>query len=312
MDTMKAVRIHEYGGPEALKYEDAPRPTPATGDVLIRVHATSVNPVDVAIRSGLFKERMKYKLPMIPGWDVSGVIQAIPSASTRLKIGDEVYSRPDLSRDGAYAEFIAVRESEVALKPKSIDHTHAAAIPLTGLTAWQALFDAGHLSAGQSVLIHGAAGGVGHFAVQFAKVKGARVIATASTRNHEFLRALGADEVIDYNTTKFEDVVHDVDVVLDTITGETQDRSWPVIKKGGIYVSILQPPNQEKASAHGVRSAHVFVQPNVDELNEIARLVDSGKVKPHIDKVFPLAQAAAAQEAVAQHHTRGKIVLQVI
>jgi NADPH:quinone reductase-like Zn-dependent oxidoreductase len=312
MDTMKAIRIHEYGGPEALQYEDAPRPTPASGDVLIRVHATSVNPVDIAIRNGFFKERMKYKLPMIPGWDVSGVIESVTSGSTRLKAGDEVYSRPDLARDGAYAEYVAVRESEVALKPKSIDHAYAAAIPLTGLTAWQALFDAGHLSAGQSVLIHGAAGGVGHFAVQFAKVKGARVIATASSRNHDFLRSLGSDELIDYNSTKFEDVVHDVDVVLDTITGETQDRSWQVIKKGGIYVSILQPPNQEKAAAHGVRSAHVFVQPNVDELNEIARLVDSGKVKPHIDKVFPLAQAAAAQQAVATHHTRGKIVIQVV
>lgn len=311
MDTMKAIRIHEYGGPEVLKYEDAPRPAPAAGDVLIRVHATSVNPVDIAIRSGFFKERMKYTLPMIPGWDVSGVVEAVPPDATRLKPGDEVYARPDLSRDGAYAGYIAVRESEVALKPTSIDHTHAAAIPLTGLTAWQGLFDAGHLAAGQTVLIHGAAGGVGHFAVQFAKVKGARVIATASKRNHEFLRSLGADELIDYNTTKFEDVVHGVDVVLDTITGETQDRSWQVIKKGGIYVSILQPPNQEKAAAHGVRSAHVFVQPNVDELNEIARLVDAGKVKPHIEKVFPLPQAAAAQEAVASHHTSGKIVIAV-
>jgi len=311
MDTMKAIRVHEYGGPEVLKYEDAPRPTPAAGDVLIRVHATSVNPVDIAIRNGFFKERMKYKLPMIPGWDVSGVVESVTAGATRLKAGDEVYSRPDLARDGAYAEYVAVRESEVALKPKSIDHAHAAAIPLPGLTAWQALFDAGHLAAGQTVLIHGAAGGVGHFAVQFAKVKGARVIATASKRNHDFLRSLGADEVIDYNTTKFEDVVHDVDVVVDTITGETQDRSWQVIKKGGIYVSILQPPNQEKAAAHGVRSAHVFVQPNVDELNEIARLVDSGKVKPHIEKVFPLPEAAAAHEAVAQHHTRGKIVITV-
>ncbi|MGA9882765.1 MAG: NADP-dependent oxidoreductase [Candidatus Acidiferrales bacterium] len=311
MSTMKAIRIHEYGGPEVLKHEDAPLPTPAAGDVVIRVHATSVNPVDIAIRQGHFKERMKYKMPFIPGWDVSGVVDSVSPGATRLKPGDEVYGRPDLGRDGAYAEYVAVRESEVALKPKSIDHTQAAAIPLTGLTAWQALFDAGHLSAGQTVLIHGAAGGVGHFAVQFAHVKGARVIATASTRNHEFLRSLGADEVIDYNTTKFEDVVHDVDVVLDTITGETQDRSWQVIKKGGIYVSILQPPNQEKAAAHGVRAAHVFVQPNVNELHEIAGLVDSGKVKPVVEKAFPLKEAAAAQELVAAHHTRGKIVISV-
>jgi NADPH:quinone reductase-like Zn-dependent oxidoreductase len=311
MDTMKAIRIHEYGGPEVLKYEDAARPKPAAGEVLIRVHATSVNPVDIGIRQGYFKERMKYKMPLIPGWDVSGVVEAVGSGVARLKVGDEVYSRPDLGRDGAYAEYIAVRESEVALKPKSIDHTHAAAVPLTALTAWQSLFDAAHLSAGQTVLIHGAAGGVGHLAVQLAKAKGARVIATASQRNHEFLRSLGADEVIDYNTTKFEDVVHDVDVVLDTITDETQDRSWQVIKKGGAYVSIRRPPSQETAAAHGVRAAHVFVQPNVGELDEIAHLIDSGKVKPIIAKVFPLAEAAAAQEAVATHHTRGKIVLTV-
>jgi NADPH:quinone reductase-like Zn-dependent oxidoreductase len=311
MTTMKAVRIHEYGGPEVLKYEDAPRPEPAAGEVLIRVHATSVNPVDIAIRQGHFKDRMKYNLPMIPGWDVSGVVESAGPGATRLKAGDEVYSRPDLARDGAYAEYIAVRESEVALKPKSLDHTHAAAIPLTGLTAWQALFDAGKLSAGQTVLIHGAAGGVGHLGVQFAKAKGARVIGTASQRNHEFLRSLGADQVIDYNTTKFEDVVRDVDVVLDTITGETQERSWQVIKKGGAYVSILQPPNQEKAAARGVRAAHVFVQPNVDELNEIARLIDSGKVKPVLEKIFPLKEARAAQELVATHHTRGKVVLTV-
>jgi NADPH:quinone reductase-like Zn-dependent oxidoreductase len=311
MDTMKAIRIHEYGGPEVLKYEDAPRPNPAAGEVLVRVHATSVNPVDMAIRNGFFKERMKFKMPFVPGWDVSGVVEAVGPGVTHLKPGDEVYGRTDLARDGAYAEYMAARESEIALKPKSLDHTHAAAIPLTALTAWQALFDAGKLSAGQTVLIHGAAGGVGHFAVQFAKVKGARVIGTASKKNHEFLHSLGADEVIDYNTTKFEDVVHDVDVVLDTITGETQDRSWQVIKNGGIYVSVLQPPNQEKAAAHGVRSAHTFVQANVEQLNEIARLVDSGKVKPHIEKVFPLKEAAAAQQAVATHHTRGKIVIAV-
>jgi NADPH:quinone reductase-like Zn-dependent oxidoreductase len=311
MDTMKAVRIHEYGGPEVLKYEDAPRPKPAAGEVFIRIHATSVNPVDWKLRQGLARSFGERKMPLIIGWDVSGVVEAVGSGVTRLKVGDEVYSRPDLSRDGTYAEYIAVRESEVALKPKSLDHAHAAAIPLAALTAWQALFDAGNLTAGQTVLIHGAAGGVGHFSVQFAKLKGARVIATASKKNHEFLRSLGADELIDYNTTKFEDVVHDVDVVLDTITGETQDRSWQVIKKGGIYVSILQPPNKEKAAAHGVRTAHVLVQPNVDELNEIARLVDSGKVKPVIEKVFPLKEAAAAQQLNATGHTRGKIVITV-
>ena len=312
MATMKAVRIHEYGGPEVLKYEDAPRPEPGPREVLIRVHAAGVNPVDRGVRTGYLKERLKYTLPMIPGWDVSGVVESACPGATRLKKGDEVYSRPDIARNGSYAEYIVVKESEVALKPKSIDHVTAAAIPLAALTAWQALFDAGKLSAGQTVLIHAAAGGVGCFAVQFAKLKGARVIATASKKNHEFLRSIGADETIDYNTTKFEDVVHDVDVVLDAITGETADRSYQVIKKGGIYVSILMPPSPEKAAAHGVRFAHTFVQPNVEQLNEIAKLVDSGKLKIVVEKVFPLAEARAAQESNATGHTRGKIVLRVI
>lgn len=311
MPTMKAVRIHEYGGPEVLHYEDAPRPEPGPGEVLIRVHAAGVNPIDWKVRAGFAKERLKYKMPFIPGWDLSGVIEAGAPGATRLKVGDEVYSRPDISRDGAYAEYVTVREPEVALKPKSIDHLNAAAVPLAALTAWQALFDAAKLSAGQTVLVHGAAGGVGSFAVQFAKLKGACVIGTASKKNHEFLRSLGADETIDYNTTKFEDVVHDVDAVLDTITGETADRSYQVIKKGGVYVSILMPPSQEKAAAHGIRAAHTFVQANPEQLAEIAKLIDSGKLKIIIEKVFPLSEARAAQELNATGHTRGKIVLTI-
>lgn len=311
MDTMKAVRIHQYGGPDVLKYEDAPRPTPAADEVLVRVHATSVNPVDWKVRQGFAKERLKYTMPFIPGWDVSGVVEAVGSAAKRLKVGDEVYGRPDISRNGAYAEYIVVRESELALKPKSLDHVQAAVIPLAALTAWQALFDGAKLAIGQTVLIHGAAGGVGTFAVQLAKLKGARVIATASSRNHDFLRSLGADQTIDYNTTKFEDVVHNVDVVLDTITGETGDRSYQVLKKGGTYVSILMPPNQEKAAAHGVRTHHTFVQPNVDQLNELATLVDTGRLEPIIEKVFPLAEARAAMDSNQAGHTRGKIAIAV-
>jgi NADPH:quinone reductase-like Zn-dependent oxidoreductase len=249
---------------------------------------------------------------VILGWDVSGVVDSVGAGATRLKPGDEVYSRPDMTRDGTYAEYVAVKESEVALKPKSIDHATAAAIPLAALTAWQALYDAAKISAGQTLLIHGAAGGVGTFAVQLAKRKGAQVIATASKKNHDFLRSLGADECIDYNTTKFEDVVHDADAVLDTITGETMQRSWQVLKKGGILVSILEPPKPEKAAAHGVRCHHTFVQANVEELNELAKLVDAGKLKVIIEKVYPLAEARAAQESNATGHTRGKIVLRVV
>jgi NADPH:quinone reductase-like Zn-dependent oxidoreductase len=207
---------------KVLRYEDTPRPAPAAGEVLIKIRAAAVNPADWKIRAGYAKDFLKYKLPFIPGWDASGVIEEVGAGAARLKKGDEVYTRPDITRDGSYAEYIIVRESEVALKPKSLDHVHAAAIPLAALTAWQALFDAGGLTAGQRVLIHAAAGGVGSFAVQLARWKGAHVIGTASARNQQFLRELGADETIDYNAGRFEDVVRDVDVVLDAMGGETQ------------------------------------------------------------------------------------------
>jgi NADPH:quinone reductase-like Zn-dependent oxidoreductase len=309
MGTMKAVRMHAYGGPEVLKYEDAPRPKAGPGEVLIRVHAAGVNPVDWKIREGYLKQTLGHSLPLILGWDLSGVVEGAGPGVTRLRVGDEVYSRPDISRDGAYAEYITVKESEVALKPRSIDHIHAAAIPLAGLTAWQSLFDAAQLNSGQTVLIHAAAGGVGSFAVQLAKWKGARVIGTASKRNHDFLRTLGADETIDYTVTRFEDVAHHVDVVLDTMAGETQTRSWKVLKKGGILVSILTPPSPEEAAAHGVRQAFVFVQPNASQLAEIAKLVDSGKLKAILETILPLSEARRAQEISAGGHTRGKIVL---
>ncbi len=312
VDTMKAVRIHGYGGPEVLVYEDAPRPKPGTGDVLVRVHAAGVNPVDWKVREGHFKQMLKYTLPMIPGWDVSGVIEAPGPAVTRLKEGDEVYSRPDISRDGAYAEYVVVRESELALKPRSIDHIHAAAIPLAALTAWQSLLDAAQLKPGQSVLIHAAAGGVGAFAVQLAKWKGARVIGTASKRNHDFVRELGAEIVVDYQAGHFEDVVHDVDVVFDTIGGDTQNRSWNVLKKGGILISIVATPSAQEAARYGVRQAFVFVQPNAGQLTEIAGLVDTGKLKVVVETVLPLSDARRAQELSQAGHTRGKIVLRIV
>ena len=311
METMKSVRIHTYGGPEVLVYEDAPRPTPGTGEVLIRVHAAGVNPVDWKVREGYVKQWINHSLPLIPGWDVSGVVEAAGAGAGRLKKGNEVYSRPDISRDGAYAQYIVVQESEVAIKPKSLDHIHAAAIPLAALTAWQALFDAAGLGAGQKVLIHAAAGGVGSFAVQLAKWKGAHVIGTASKRNHDFLRTLGADETIDYTATRFEDAVRNVDVVLDTMGGDTQKRSWKVLRKGGILVSILAAPPPEEAAAHGVRQAYTFVQPNAAQLVEIAKLADSGKLRPVVETVLPLSEARRAQELSQAGHVRGKIVLRV-
>ncbi len=312
MRTMKAVCIYSYGGPGVLVYENAPRPHPGDGEVLVRVHAAGINPVDWKIREGHLKEMLHHTLPLILGWDVSGVVETAGPGLTRLKVGDEVFSRPDISRDGAYAEFIVMKESDVALKPKSIDHLHAAALPLSGLTAWQTLFDAAALAAGQRVLIHAAAGGVGHLAVQLAKWKGAHVIGTAAAKNHEFLRKLGVDQVVDYNTERFEDVVQPVDVVLDTIGGDTQERSWKVLKRGGILVSIASPPTAEAAAAHGVRQAFVFTQPNAGQLAEIAKLADAEKLKVIVETVLPLSDATRGQELSQRGHTQGKIVLRVV
>ena len=312
MRTMKSVCIYRYGGPEVLVYEDAPRPHPDAGEVLVRVHAAGINPVDWKIREGHLKEMLHHTFPLVLGWDVSGVVEALGIGITRLKVGDEVFSRPDIARDGAYAEFIVIKESELALKPKSTDHIHAAALPLAGLTAWQTLFDAGGLSAGQRVLIHAAAGGVGHIAVQLAKWKGAHVIGTAAERNHAFLRQLGVDQVIDYDTERFEEVVQPVDVVLDTMGGETQERSWKVLKPGGILISIASPPKAETAAAHGVRQAFVFTQPNSIQLAEIAKLADAEMIKVIVETVLPLSDATRGQELSQRGHGRGKIVLRVV
>jgi NADPH:quinone reductase-like Zn-dependent oxidoreductase len=308
---MKAVRIHNYGGPEVLQYEGAPRPKPGKGEVLIRVHAAGVNPIDWKVRAGYMKDFIPHSFPLILGWDVSGVIEEVGPNVSRFKKGDEVYSLPDHTRNGAYAEYIVVRESEVALKPNALHHVRAAAVPLAALTASQALFDTGQLQPEQSVLIHGAAGGVGHFAVQLAKWKGAHVVGTASAKNHEMLYKLGADELIDYTTQRFEDVTRNIDVVLDTIGGDTQERSWQVLKKGGVLVSLVQPPSENKAKEHGVRGIRLGVRPNGQELVEIAKIVDAGKLVPVIDRILPLSEARRAHELSQSGHTRGKIVLRV-
>lgn len=312
MKTMKAVCIYSYGGIEVLKYEDAPKPHPVAGEVLVRVHAAAINPVDWKIRAGHLEAMLHHTLPLVLGWDVSGVVDAVGPEVRRLKVGDEVFSRPDIARDGAYAEFIVIKESEVALKPKTIDHVHAAALPLAGLTAWQTLFVAGGLVAGQRVLIHAAAGGVGHLAVQLAKWKGAHVIGTTSAKNRKFVRKLGADQVIDHATVKFETAVEPVDVVLDTLGGEIQERSWQVLKPGGILVSVVNPPPAETAAKRGVRQAFVFTEPDAGQLAEIAALVEGEKLKVIVETILPLSDATRGQELSERGHTRGKIVLRVV
>jgi NADPH:quinone reductase-like Zn-dependent oxidoreductase len=309
MTTMKAVRIHRFGGPEVLTLDDVPWPQPKDDEVLVRVHAASVNPVDYKIRGGAYSVK-EDQLPYTLGRDLSGTVELLGTRAHTLKAGDPIFAFIGMDR-GTYAEYVVVKAMEMAAKPDSLDHVQAAAVPLAGLTAWQGLFDHGHLQAGQRVLIHGAAGGVGHLAVQFAKAKGAVVLTTASGSDLDFVRELGADEVIDYKAELFEDRVSDVDLVFDLVSGDTQDRSWGVLKEGGMLVSTLGQPPAEKAAQHNVQAAGYRAQPNPAQLSEIGRLIDDGQVRVVVDRVFPLTEAAAAQDYLEQEHVRGKVVLRV-
>src|SRR5213596_1675558 len=308
---MKAIVIHEYGGPEVLKYEDVPRPDPKDDQILVRVIAAGVNPVDGMIRSGMFAKYEKAAFPMIPGADVAGIVEKVGGKITKFKVGDPVYAYVSLKNGGGYAEYAVATEGEASPKPKSLTHVEAAAVPVVALTAWQALVDTANLSAGQTVLIHGGSGGVGTFAIQIAKARGAKVIATASTANQDLLKQLGADVAIDYTKQKFEDIAKDVDVVMDTVGEDTLARSYGVVKKGGFIVSLVARPDRAELEKHGIRGAPMSVVPNSDELAEITKLIDAKKVKVIVSQTFALADAAKAQEQAATGHTRGKIVLKV-
>jgi NADPH:quinone reductase-like Zn-dependent oxidoreductase len=309
MATMKAVRIHSYGGPEVLAYEGVPRPEPADGEVLVRVKAAGVNPVDWKIRDGSMKGWLQLRLPAVLGCDLAGVVEAVGTGVSGFRPGDEVFAYTPMTRDGAYADFAVVKQDELAHKPKTVGFNEAAALPVATLTAWGALFDRGGLRAGQRALVHAAAGGVGSAGVQLAKAKGAWVAGTASARNLGFVRELGADQPIDYTAGPFEDAVKDVDVVFDTIGGDTQRRSLGVLKPGGILVSIVEPPSAEEAAARGVRAEFFGVSPDGRRLAEVARLVDGGKLKAHVETVLPLKEVRKAHELSQTGRTRGKIVL---
>jgi NADPH:quinone reductase-like Zn-dependent oxidoreductase len=309
---MKAVRIHEYGDVSVLRYENAPLPEVQVDDILIQVHSAGVNPADCQFRQGYYKDFAPRPLPFILGWDVAGTVASIGKQVQRFRPGDAVFAMADMSRNGAYAEYIAVRGDEVAHAPKSIPPQQAAGVPLAALTAWSGLFDHGRLAAGQSVLIHAGAGGVGLLAVQLAHRAGARVVTTASTANHELLRQLGADQCIDYRDGDFAAAVRDVDLVLDTVGGETRERSWAVLRKGGTMVGIaMPPPDEARARKHGVTAAMVAVVPNGARLADIGALIDAGELKIVIDREFPLAETAAAHLRSQKRHARGKIVIRV-
>jgi NADPH:quinone reductase-like Zn-dependent oxidoreductase len=307
--TMKAIVIHEYGGPGVLKYEDIPRPEPKDDQLLIRVIAAGVNPVDGMIRSGTFNGNRAF--PIILGGDVAGVVEKVGSKVTKFKAGDPVFAYLSLNNSGGYAQYALVTEREAAPKPKSLTYVEAAAVPIVAMTAWQALVDTAKLSADQTILIHGGSGGVGSFAIQIAKARGAKVIATASTANQDFLKQLGADVAIDYTKQKFEDVAKDVDVVLDSIGRDTLARSYGVVKKGGIIVSLVARPKESELEKHGIRGTALNVEPSSQELAEIGKLIDDKKIKVIVSQTFPLSEAMKAQEQVATGHTRGKIVLKV-
>ncbi|MFJ9543356.1 NADP-dependent oxidoreductase [Streptomyces sp. NPDC101225] len=330
---MRAVRLHEHGGPDVLRYDEVPMPEPGPGEVVVGVRAVGVNPPDRYLRDGMTtmpgETEPTVRLPVIPGTDVSGVVEAVAADVTGLAVGDEVFGllRFPGFRGSAYAEYVAAPASDLALKPAGIDHVHAAGAPMAGLTAWQFLIEVGHdhpspfqdkphrpapLDAGTTVLVNGAAGGVGHFAVQLAKWRGAHVIAVASGAHASFLRELGADRFIDYTEHRAEDLVHDVDLVVDTVGGPGSERFLRTLRRGGAQFPVLPGVfDEEETAMRGVTVSSAQVRSSGAQLASLGRLLDAGTVRVAIDSTFALADARAAHERAARGHVRGKIVLTV-
>ncbi|MGO3182061.1 MAG: NADP-dependent oxidoreductase [Aequorivita sp.] len=302
---MKAVLIKEYGDENVLNYTDVEQPQPKEDEILVKIHAAAINPVDLKIRNGK-GEKFGMKLPIILGADFAGTVEEVGNKIKKFKKEDAVYGKILID---CYAEYVIVKENELGRKPDNLDFNNSASIPMGALTAWQAIFDTANLSSGQKILIHGASGGVGSMAVQLAKAKGAYVIGTASTTNEDFVKSLGADEFIDYSTTDFEDVVKGLDVVLDTIGGDTHKRSYQVLKKGGFLVSLVQEPSEELIKKYNVQAKVMASQPNPEQLEEITELTEAGKIKTRIAKTFPLSEAKKAQVLSEEGHIQGKIIL---
>jgi NADPH:quinone reductase-like Zn-dependent oxidoreductase len=307
---MKAVRVHEFGDPGVLKLEDVERLEPQSGEVLVRVVYAAVIPLDWKIRSGILKDLFPQPLPYIPGAVFSGIIESVGDNVTEFEAGDFVFGK----MKGSYSEFGIVSVSDPYLNgmfhvPKNLKLEDAATIGAGAESAWKALFTEGNLESGQTVLIHAAAGGVGQFAVQLAKWKGAKVIGTASSANLDYVKSLGADQVIDYTTTPFEEVVKDVDLVLDLVGGSTQDRSWSVLKPGGCLVSLVQPPSQEKALGFKVAAKFSSAFPTYDDNQTVAQLLADGTIKAEIDRIYPLSEVKEAHIRSEGKHSRGRILL---
>lgn len=308
---MKAIVIEQYGDKEQLKVKEMPTPKINENQVLVEMKATSINPIDWKLREGYLKQMMPFEFPIILGWDAAGIIREVGKKVKGYQVGDAIFSRPATTRFGTYAENVVIDEDLLAKKPDNISFEEAASVPLAGLTAWQALFDVANLQEGEKVLIHAGAGGVGSLAIQLAKDKGAYVATTASEKNHTFLKGLGADEVIDYKTTNFEKVLQDYDVVFDTMGGETQSKSYQVLKRGGRLVTIVNAPDQEKANEYGVTATLVWLQPNGKQLEQLGALLEKGKLKAIVGHVFPFSEQGMkeAHALSESHHAKGKIVI---
>lgn len=304
---MKAIVINEYGNEDVVNYTDVERPEPQSDEVLVKVHHAGVNPVDWKIRNGL-GERLGLKLPIMLGGEIAGTVEKIGDAVTDFKAGDAVYG---IITSGGFAEYAVAKRGDIAMKPESLDFEQAAAIPLGALTAWQAIFDLANLQAGQRIFITNASGGVGSLAVQLAKAKGARVTGMASGRNEDFVKSLGADEFVDYTREKFEQIVEAVDVVFDTVGGDTFERAFQIVKKDGFLVTAVEFPTEEKAREFSINTARVFCKPNAEQLAAIGELIETGKLKAHVSTVLPLAEVKKAFRLSETGRTRGKIVLQV-
>ena len=302
---MKAIQIHEYGDEDVLHYTDVERLEPKADEILVKIHAAAVNPVDWKIRDGK-GENFGMTLPLIPGADFAGTIAEIGADIKKFRKDEAVYGKILL---GCYAEYVIVKENELGRMPGNLDFKNAASLPMGALTAWQAIFETAKLMSDQKILIHGASGGVGSNAVQLAKAKGAYVIASASGQNELFVKHLGADEFIDYRSINFEDVVKDVDVVFDTVGGDTLDRSFQVLKKGGFLVSLIDEPSKELAQKHEVAVKYISSKPNPEQLDEITNLVEAGKLRTFVAYVFPLSDAKKAQKLSKEGHDTGKIIL---
>ncbi len=308
---MKAAYIEAYGGSDQLKIGELPTPEIGQKDILIEVHAASVNPVDWKIREGYLKGMLNFQMPLVLGWDVAGTVAALGSEVSSFKIGDEVFSRSDISRQGTYAELVTVEAQLVVAKPESLSFEEAASLPLVAHTAWEVMFETMDLQKGNKIFIGAGSGGVGTVAIQLAHARGAQVITSTSTPNLEWVRKLGADEVIDHTTHNPNDLVRDMDYVFDTMGGADQNEMYAKLKHGGQLVSISKQPEEAAAKTAGVRVAYVFMQPTGARLEKIAESVRRGELKPVIDQVFALEQIREAHDYAERGHTKGKVVIRV-